>query len=61
MIVKQDPGELAADARCPDEPMMPATVYADHREGALWNSRVRDAGEKCRLAYRSLQTFARGR
>ncbi len=58
-MVKPDAGQLADPSRCPDEPAMPESVYSDDREGAVWMSRVRDAGADCRRAFRTLVEFVK--
>lgn len=59
VIVKPDAGQLADPSRCPDEPPMPDAVFADDKEGTIWDSRVRDAGKQCRAAFRALVEFVK--
>ena len=59
MVVKPDAGELADPSRCPDEPPIPDAAFADDKEGAVWDSRVRDAGAQCRAAFKALREFVK--
>lgn len=55
MVNRQVP-DLADEARCPDEPAIPA-AFRNDKEEALWMSRALEAGEECRNAFKALRQW----